>query len=64
VEEDWDGIAEWYVELVRGGSVMHRFARDILLKALPVNLIGFGVLDVGCGEGIVSRRCRITPPTV
>ena len=55
MEEDWDGIAEWYAELVRGGSAMHRFARDILLKALPINVISLDVLDVGCGEGIVSR---------
>ena len=55
MDEDWDGIAEWYAELVRGGSAMHRFSRDILLKALPANVIGLDVVDVGCGEGIVSR---------
>lgn len=55
MEDDWDGMAEWYAELVRSGSAMHRFSRDILLKALPVNVIGLDVLDVGCGEGIVSR---------
>jgi len=55
VEDDWDGIAEWYAELVRGGSAMHRFSRDVLLKALPVSVIGLDVLDVGCGEGIVTR---------
>lgn len=55
MDEDWDGIAEWYAELVRGGSAMHRFSRDILLKALPANVIGLNILDVGCGEGIVSR---------
>lgn len=55
MEENWDGIAEWYAELVRGGSAMHRFSRDILLKVLPVNVIGLDVLNVGCGEGIVTR---------
>lgn len=55
MEDDWDGIAEWYAELIRGGSALHRFSRDILLKALPVNVIELDVLDVGCGEGIVSR---------
>ena len=55
MEDDWDGIAEWYAELVRGGSAMHRFSRDILLNDLPVNVIGLDVLDVGCGEGTVSR---------
>lgn len=55
VEDDWDGIADWYAELVRGGSAMHRFSRDILLNGLSDNLSGLDVLDVGCGEGIVSR---------
>jgi ubiquinone/menaquinone biosynthesis C-methylase UbiE len=55
VEADWDGIADWYAELVRGGSAMHQFSRDILLNALPDGMLGLDVLDVGCGEGIVSR---------
>ena len=55
MEENGNGIAEWYAELVRGGSAMHGFARDVLLKALPVNIIGIDVLDVGCGVGIVTR---------
>jgi ubiquinone/menaquinone biosynthesis C-methylase UbiE len=55
VDDNWDGIADWYVELVRGGSVMHQFARDILLNALSDKLFGHDVLDVGCGEGIISR---------
>jgi ubiquinone/menaquinone biosynthesis C-methylase UbiE len=55
MEADWNGIADWYADLVRGGSVMHQFSRDILLNALPDRMPGFDVLDVGCGEGIVSR---------
>jgi ubiquinone/menaquinone biosynthesis C-methylase UbiE len=55
VEADWDGIADWYAELVRGGSAMHQFSRDILLDALSSGIPGRDVLDVGCGEGIVSR---------
>jgi ubiquinone/menaquinone biosynthesis C-methylase UbiE len=53
--EDWESIGDWYAQLVRSGSAMHRFSRDILLEALPANLFGFDLLDVGCGEGIVSR---------
>jgi SAM-dependent methyltransferase len=34
---------------------MHRFARDILLSALPPTLAGMDVLDVGCGEGLITR---------
>jgi ubiquinone/menaquinone biosynthesis C-methylase UbiE len=55
VDENWDSIADWYADLVRSGSSMHQFSRDILLKVLPDNLSGLDVLDVGCGEGIVTR---------
>lgn len=55
MNESWDSIAEWYAALVRGGSPMHRFARDILLSALPLTLTGMDVLDVGCGEGSITR---------
>jgi SAM-dependent methyltransferase len=55
VEADWDGIADWYAKLVRGGSALHQFSRDILLNALSDRMLGLDVLDVGCGEGIVSR---------
>jgi ubiquinone/menaquinone biosynthesis C-methylase UbiE len=55
VNENWDSIAEWYAALVRDGSPMHRFARDILLSALPPTLTGMDVLDVGCGEGLITR---------
>lgn len=34
---------------------MHQFSRDILLNVLPDKMPGFDVIDVGCGEGIVSR---------
>lgn len=55
MSESWDSIAEWYAAFVRGGSPMHRFARDILLSALPPTLTGLDVLDVGCGEGLITR---------
>lgn len=34
---------------------MHQFARDILLATLPESLISARVLDVGCGEGLITR---------
>ena len=46
VNETWDSIADWYTELVRGGSPMHQFARDILLAALPDSLAGLEILDI------------------
>jgi ubiquinone/menaquinone biosynthesis C-methylase UbiE len=55
VAENWDSIADWYAGLVRDGSAMHEFSRDILLSVLPPTLAGAHVLDVGCGEGIVTR---------
>ena len=53
--ETWDSIADWYAALVRDGSAMHEFSRDILLSAVPPTLTEVHVLDVGCGEGIVTR---------
>lgn len=53
--ETWDSIADWYAALVRDGSAMHEFSRNILLSVLPPTLTGVHVLDVGCGEGIVTR---------
>lgn len=55
MEETWDSIADWYTTFVRSGSPMHRFARDILLAHLPESLDGLPVLDVGCGEGLITR---------
>lgn len=53
--ETWDTIADWYAQRVRSGSAMHRFSRDALLRMLPADLSALRVLDLGCGEGIVSR---------
>jgi ubiquinone/menaquinone biosynthesis C-methylase UbiE len=55
VDETWDSIADWYAIFVRSGSPMHQFARDILLATLPESLDGLSVLDVGCGEGFITR---------
>ena len=54
-DETWDSIADWYAEKLRAGSPLHDFARDLLLDALPGDLSGRRVLDVGCGEGIITR---------
>jgi SAM-dependent methyltransferase len=51
----WDEIADWYAERLRAGSAMHEFARDILLEQLPADLAGARVVDVGCGEGLLTR---------
>jgi len=64
VAETWDSIADWYAALVRGGSAMHEFSRDILLSVLPPTLTGGHVLDVGCGEGILTRAIAVRGATV
>src|SRR6185503_6751944 len=64
VAETWDSIADWYAVLVRGGSAMHEFSRDILLSVLPPTLTGGHVLDVGCGEGILTRAIAVRGATV
>ncbi|MEU5155652.1 methyltransferase domain-containing protein [Glycomyces sp. NPDC021274] len=51
----WDEIADWYAERLHAGSAMHEFARDILLEHLPASLDGERVVDLGCGEGLLTR---------
>ncbi|SEL14677.1 class I SAM-dependent methyltransferase [Streptacidiphilus jiangxiensis] len=53
--DTWDTIADWYAELLRAGSALNEFNRDVLLDRLPSRLSGHRVLDLGCGEGIISR---------
>jgi 2-polyprenyl-3-methyl-5-hydroxy-6-metoxy-1,4-benzoquinol methylase len=55
VTETWDTIADWYADRLSAGSPMHGFARDALLAALPQDLTGVRVTDLGCGEGIITR---------
>ncbi|MFE9424755.1 class I SAM-dependent methyltransferase [Kitasatospora sp. NPDC006697] len=53
--DTWDSIADWYAELLRTGSPLNEFARDQLLALLPARLTGLRILDLGCGEGLVTR---------
>jgi ubiquinone/menaquinone biosynthesis C-methylase UbiE len=53
--DTWDTIADWYAEHLRSGSALHRFARDVMLAAMPVDLSGARIVDLGCGEGIITR---------
>jgi ubiquinone/menaquinone biosynthesis C-methylase UbiE len=55
VEDNWDTIADWYAAQLNTGSPMHDFARDALLAALPQDMSGARVVDLGCGEGIITR---------
>ncbi|WP_405976545.1 methyltransferase domain-containing protein [Streptomyces sp. NBC_00988] len=38
---------------------MHEFARDTLLDGLPADLRGQRILDLGCGEGLITRALAI-----
>jgi len=53
--ETWDTMADWYAERVRTGSALHEFVRDALLDGLPADLHGRRLLDLGCGEGLITR---------
>lgn len=53
--DTWDTIADWYADHIHHGSAMHEFARDVLLDALPADMSGQRVLDLGCGEGLITR---------
>lgn len=55
MDETWDSIADWYADRLRTGFPLHDFARDVLLECLPSELSGRRVLDLGCGEGTVTR---------
>lgn len=51
----YDGIAEWYDESVRKGSLTH----DILLPslfALIGNVEGKRICDLACGQGVIARQ--------
>jgi len=53
--DSWDTIADWYVKLLRAGSALNDFNRDVLLDHLPDELSGHRILDLGCGEGLITR---------
>ncbi|MFI9723174.1 class I SAM-dependent methyltransferase [Streptomyces sp. NPDC052396] len=53
--DSWDTIADWYARLLRAGSAIHDFNRDVLLEHLPEGPGGRRVLDLGCAESIIAR---------
>ncbi|MEU8837335.1 methyltransferase domain-containing protein [Streptomyces sp900116325] len=53
--DSWDTIADWYAELMRAGSALNDFNRDVLLDHLPDALSDHHVLDLGCGKGLITR---------
>src|SRR2546423_2913801 len=55
MSDSWDTIADWYADRIHHGSAMHEFARAVLLDALPTEMDGLRVLDLGCGEGLITR---------
>jgi SAM-dependent methyltransferase len=50
----WSDIAGWYDDLVSNGSGAHETALRCLLSLVP-DLRGATVLDLACGQGIVTR---------
>lgn len=50
----WSDIASWYDELVQAGSGPHETALECTLGLLG-DVRGLRVLDVACGQGLVSR---------
>lgn len=52
--QSWSDIAEWYDQLIRAGSGPHQLAVETTLRLVP-RLSGLDVLDVACGQGLLSR---------
>lgn len=52
--EGWEDIADWYHELVAGGSPTHQTALGVLLDLIP-DVAGTRVLDLACGQGLAAR---------
>jgi ubiquinone/menaquinone biosynthesis C-methylase UbiE len=50
----WESIADWYADKLAAGSPIHQWTVATLLAELP-DLPGQPVLDLGCGEGLVTR---------
>lgn len=52
--EGWEDIADWYHDLVAGGSPTHQTALAALVALVP-DVAGAEVLDLACGQGLVAR---------
>lgn len=53
VQRSWPQIADWYDELVRGGSGPHELAVAVTMR-LAHDVRGARVLDLACGQGIAA----------
>jgi ubiquinone/menaquinone biosynthesis C-methylase UbiE len=51
----YDAIADWYDQILRGGSPVHALAVPALLELMG-SLEGLDVCDLACGQGIVARE--------
>ena len=56
-KKDWDEMADWYDEKQGDeGDLWHRTLIDPVLLQLVGNVTGLKVLDLGCGNGYLSRK--------
>ena len=54
--KDWESLADWYDEKEgEGGDLWHRALIDPVLIRVVGNCDGKAVLDLGCGNGYLSR---------
>lgn len=51
----WSSIADWYDELLLAGSGPHQTAVECLDRLMPA-LGGLRLLDICCGQGILTRH--------
>jgi ubiquinone/menaquinone biosynthesis C-methylase UbiE len=56
-KEDWEVLAEWYDKKQgESGDLWHRSLIDPVLVKLVGDVSGKDILDLGCGNGYLSRR--------
>ncbi len=59
----YDGIAEWYDQSVRTGSLLHELVEPALF-ALLGNVSGKRICDLACGQGVIARKIALSGASV
>jgi SAM-dependent methyltransferase len=50
----WESMADWYAAKLAAGSPIHQWTVNVILAELDQDLHDQPLLDLGCGEGLVT----------